>query len=96
MNRTKNRINFKIKTGYKLELLSLGTIKLLGSTKQVIDKGQKTVNTPKLELIEIVLMHCNAAKKWLSSSIKSSIYIYVNWKVWTINSSDKYSDLMEF
>ena len=62
MNRTKNRINFKIKTGYKLELLSLGTIKLLGSTKQVIDKGQKTVNTPKLELIEIVLMYCNAAK----------------------------------
>ena len=62
MNRTKNRINFKIKTGYKLELLSLGTIKLLGSTKQVIDKGQKTVNIPKLELIKTVLMHWNAAK----------------------------------
>ena len=30
----KNRIVFKIKTGYKLELLTLETIKLLGSTKK--------------------------------------------------------------
>ena len=34
----KNRIVFKVKTGYKLELLSLETMKLLGSTKKDVDK----------------------------------------------------------
>ena len=33
-NKIKNRIVFKIKTGYKLELLSPETMKLLGSTKK--------------------------------------------------------------
>ena len=33
VNKIKNRIVFKIKTGYKFELLTSETIKLLGSTK---------------------------------------------------------------
>ena len=33
VNKIKNRIIFKIKTGYKFELLTSETIKLLGSTK---------------------------------------------------------------
>ena len=33
-NKIKNRIVFKIKTGYKLELLTPETIRLLGSTKK--------------------------------------------------------------
>ena len=37
-NKIKNRIVFKIKTGYKLELLSLETMKLLGSTKKKLIK----------------------------------------------------------
>ena len=36
-NKIKNRIVFKIKTGYKLELLSPETMKLLGSTKKYVD-----------------------------------------------------------
>ena len=32
-NKTKNRIVFKIKNGYKLELLTPETMKLLGSSK---------------------------------------------------------------
>ena len=36
-NKIKNRITFKIKTGYKLELLTSETMKSLGSTKKVID-----------------------------------------------------------
>ena len=35
VNKIKNRIVFKIKIGYKLELLSTETIKLLGSTKTI-------------------------------------------------------------
>ena len=36
VNKIKNRIVFKIKSGYKLELLTPGTMKLLGSTKKTL------------------------------------------------------------
>ena len=37
-NKIKNRIIFKVKTSYKLELLSPETMKLLGSTKKMLTK----------------------------------------------------------
>ena len=49
----------KVKTGYKLELLSLETMKLLGSTKKDVDKDKNRENVPKLESVEVVLVHCN-------------------------------------
>ena len=63
VNKIKNRIVFKIKSGYKLELLSLVTMKLLGSTKNVVDKDKNSENIPKLESVEVVLVHCNLVKK---------------------------------
>ena len=62
INRTENRIVFKIKTGYKLELLTSETMKLLGSTKKVVDKDKNGENVPKLESVEVVLVHCNLVK----------------------------------
>ena len=56
-NKVKNRIVFKTKTGYKLELLSPETIKLLGSTKRYVDKDGEDVL--KLESVEVVLVYCN-------------------------------------
>ena len=56
-NKIKNRIVFKIKTGYKLELLTPETMKLLGSTKRVVDKDKNGENVPKLESVEVVLVH---------------------------------------
>ena len=61
-NKIKNRIIFKIKNGYKLELLTPETMKLLGSTKKVVDKDKNGENVPKLEIVEIVLVHCNLVK----------------------------------
>ena len=61
-NKIKNRIVFKIKTGYKLELLTPETIKLLGSTKKDADKDKDGENVPKLESVEVVLVHCNLVK----------------------------------
>ena len=55
-NKIKNRIVFKIKTGYKLELLSHGTMKLLGSTKKDVDQDKDGEDVPKLESVEV---HCN-------------------------------------
>ena len=58
-NTINNRIVFKIKSGYKLELLSKETMKLLGSTTDTIDAEKNSENVPKLENVEVVLVHCN-------------------------------------
>ena len=58
-NTINNRIVFKIKTGYKLELLSKETMKLLGSSKDIIDSDKNGENVPRLENVEVVLVHCN-------------------------------------
>ena len=58
-NKIKNRIVFKRKTGYKLELLTPETMRLLGSTKKDVDADENSENVPKLESVEVVLVHCN-------------------------------------
>ena len=61
-NKIKNRIVFKIKTVYKLELLTPETMRLLGSTKKDVDKDKDVEDVPKLESVEVVLVHCNLIK----------------------------------
>ena len=58
-NKIKNRIVFKIKAGCKPELLSPETMKLSGSTKKDVDKDKDGEDVPKLESVEVVLVHCN-------------------------------------
>ena len=58
-NNITNRIAFKIKTGHKLELLSEETMKLLASTSNIIDADKNSENVPRLENVEVVLVHCN-------------------------------------
>ena len=59
VNEINNRIVFKIKSGYKLELLSKETMKLFGSTSNSIDKDKNSELVPKLESVDLVLVHCN-------------------------------------
>ena len=59
MNKIENRITFKIKTGYYLELLTPETMKLLGNTKKKINKDENGENVLHLEITEVVLVHCN-------------------------------------
>ena len=59
VNKIENRITFKIKNGYYLELLTPGTMKLLGRTERKITKDNNSENVPHLEFIELVLVHCN-------------------------------------
>ena len=47
-NKIKNRIVFKIKTGYKLELLTPETMRLLGSTKKAVDADKNSENVPRI------------------------------------------------
>ena len=58
-NTINNRIVFKIKSRYKLELLSKETMKLLGSTKDTNDADKNSDNVSKFENVEVVLVHCN-------------------------------------
>ena len=59
VNKIKNRITFKIETGYYLEFSTSETMKLLGSTENKITKDKNGENVPHLEITEVVLVHCN-------------------------------------
>ena len=48
-----------MKIDYKLDLLSKETTKLLGRTEKVIGKDKNGENVPKLEIVDVILMHCN-------------------------------------
>ena len=50
LNKIENRIMFKTETGYHLELLTLETIKLLGSTKSKINKNKNSETLPHSEI----------------------------------------------
>ena len=59
VNKIENRVTFKIKDGYSLELSTSETMKLLESTENEITKDKNGKNVPHLEITEVVLVHCN-------------------------------------
>ena len=61
VNKVKNRITFKIKNGYNLELLTpeRNEMKLLGSTENKITEDKNGEIVPHPEITEVVLVHCN-------------------------------------
>ena len=59
VNKIKNRSVFKIKTGYKLELLTEEAMQLLASSKEVIEGNKNGEIVPRLEAVEVVLVQCN-------------------------------------
>ena len=62
INKIENRSTFKNKNGYSLELLTPETIKLLGSNENKITNDKNGENVLRLEITEVVLVHCNIAK----------------------------------
>ena len=59
VNKIENRVTFKFKNGYSLELLTSETMKLPGSTENKITKDKNSENVPHFEITEVVLVHCN-------------------------------------
>ena len=51
-----------MKTGYKLELLSSEIMKVLATTRKGVDQDKNSENVPKLESVEVNLVHCNLVK----------------------------------
>ena len=64
VNNIINRIVFKIKSRYKLELLSKETMRLLGSKSNIIDADKNSELVPKLENVDLALMHCNLVNNY--------------------------------
>ena len=60
INRINNRLVFKTKDGYKLELQAPGTMKLFGSINILIGKTKSREKKPGLEVVEVVLVQCNS------------------------------------
>ena len=58
-----NRVSFRIKTGYKLELLTNETMRLLGDVP-IIDTAKNGENVPKLETVRNVLVFCNLVENF--------------------------------
>ena len=61
VNKIENRITFKTKDGYSLELLTSENMKLLGTTENKIAKDKNREIVSHLEIKEVVLVHCNIA-----------------------------------
>ena len=59
VNKIENRVTFKMKNEYSLELVTPETMELLGSVKNKINKNKNDENVPHLEITEVVLVHCN-------------------------------------
>ena len=59
INRIKNRITFKIKTGCYFELFTPETMELLQNTEKKVTKYKTGENVPHLKVTEVALVHCN-------------------------------------
>ena len=84
-NKVKNRIVFKIKTGYKLELHSEETMKLLGSSKRDIDKNKDGEIVPRLETVEVISVHCILVNDNYPQASKVSFTFVPIKTIWSIN-----------
>ena len=58
VKKIENRVTFKIKNGYSVEILTSETNEL-GSTENKITKEKNGENVPHLENAEVVLVHCD-------------------------------------
>ena len=59
ISRTNNRVVLKINDEYNLELQTPETMKLFGSTKNLISKTRNGENVPSLEAIVVALVECD-------------------------------------
>ena len=74
-NKIENRVMFKIKNVYSLELLISETMKLLGSTKNKIIKNKSGENLLYFEITEVVLVHCDIVNNDYQQDLRV-LYIY--------------------
>ena len=94
VNEINNRIVFKIKSGYKLELLSKETMRLLGSLADTIDGDKNSELVPKLESVDLVLVHCNLVNNSYQQASKVLFTSVLNKKYGQLITISRYSLIM--
>ena len=77
INKIENRITFKIKTMYYLQLLTPETIKLLRRIKGKITRNKNGENVPHLGFTEVKLVHCNIVNNDYQHDLRV-LYIFVS------------------
>ena len=75
-NEIENRITFKFKTEYFLELLTPEKIKLLRSTKSKI-QDENGENVFDIEITEVTLMHSNVVNNNYQKSHESCMHLFI-------------------
>ena len=66
-------------------MLSKETMQLLGGSKKVIDKNKNGERVPRLETVEVVLVHCNLVNS-NHQQAPTVLFTFVPDKIiWTIN-----------
>ena len=71
LNKIENRITFRIRKGYHLELLMPETMKLLKSINIKITKYENGENLPHLEISEVVLPHCKVVNNYYQQNSRA-------------------------
>ena len=77
INKIENRVTFKIKTEYYVELLTPETRKLLGSTKSKIIKDKNGENVLYLEITEVILIYCSVINNINQQIQESCIHLFL-------------------
>ena len=70
--------------GYKLELLSPETMVLFRSTKKDVDQDRDGEDAPKLESVEVVLVHCNLVNNNYQQTSKVLFTFVPNKQFWQL------------
>ena len=65
VNKIQNRIIFRIKAGYFLEILTSETMKFFGSSKGKATNDKSSKDVSHWEITEVVLVYCNIVIKCL-------------------------------
>ena len=77
VNKIENRITFKIKSGYYLEILTSETMKSRGSTKSKINKDKNGENVSYLEITKVVITHCNIINNDYQQDSRVFIHLFL-------------------
>ena len=91
VNKTENRITFRIENWYSLELLTSETMKLLGSMENKITKDKSGENVLVLEIIEVLLVYCNI----VNNDYKQDSRVLIQDSRFTFVSNKQFGSLLE-
>ena len=97
VNKTENRVTFKIKDGYSIELLTPETMRLFGSTKNKITKDKNSEDVPHLEITEVALVSCNIVNNdyQQDSRVYTCIHSWIYLYLYTFISNKPFVNLLE-